>query len=95
VVSETKQTFVATICIAARDFIGSPIHLKQVQFLSVAGDSPHSRISATSDLNHRVYSRRASGNAICCIASTRYAATPRIESSHEFTRHSTKRGLLG
>jgi hypothetical protein len=40
VVSETKQTFVATICTAARDFIDSPIHLKQVQFLSADGDSP-------------------------------------------------------
>src|SRR5687768_7096768 len=33
VVSESKQTFVATICIAARDFIVSPIHLKQLQFV--------------------------------------------------------------
>jgi len=32
VVSETKQTFVAAICTAARDFIDSPIHLKQLQF---------------------------------------------------------------
>jgi len=32
VVSETKQTFVATICTAARDFIDSPILLKQLQF---------------------------------------------------------------
>jgi len=32
VVRETKQTFVAAICIAARDFIDSPIHLKQLQF---------------------------------------------------------------
>jgi hypothetical protein len=39
VVRETKQTFVAAIYIAARDFIDSPIHLKQVQFLSVDGDS--------------------------------------------------------
>ncbi|MEO8016959.1 MAG: hypothetical protein ABI769_04020 [Pseudomonadota bacterium] len=37
-VSETKQTFVATIYIAARDFIDSPIYLKQVQFLSADGD---------------------------------------------------------
>jgi hypothetical protein len=32
VVSETKQTFVTAICTAARDFIDSPIHLKQLQF---------------------------------------------------------------
>jgi hypothetical protein len=32
VVSELKQTFVAAICTAARDFIDSPIHLKQLQF---------------------------------------------------------------
>jgi hypothetical protein len=38
VVRETKQTFVAAIHIAARDFIHSPNHLKQVQFLSAHGD---------------------------------------------------------
>jgi hypothetical protein len=33
VVSDTKHTFVATIFTAARDFIASPIHLKQLQFV--------------------------------------------------------------
>src|SRR6185295_18292024 len=40
VVSETKQTFVDTIYIAARDSIESTIHLKQLQKLSARGDRP-------------------------------------------------------
>jgi hypothetical protein len=76
VVSETKQTFVATICIAARDFIDSPIYLKQVQFLSAAGD-----IRKIGDLWRRgekqcVLRRRQSGMPFCCDASIRYAWLP-------------------
>jgi hypothetical protein len=39
---ETEQTFVCSDCIAARNFIDLPKHLKQVQNLSVTGDNSSS-----------------------------------------------------
>ena len=81
VVSETKQTFVAAICIAARDFIDSPIHLKQLQILSADGDRALTS-SRMSPMRQRANGACSSvGNAICCVASMPCApcAAHRIE----------------
>jgi hypothetical protein len=72
VVRETRQTFVAAIRIAARDFIHSPIHLKQVQFLSAHGDKAFVASTGNAGLLRRTNALRASA---------------RIESAHEFARH--------
>jgi hypothetical protein len=87
VVSETKQTFVATICTAARDFIDSPIHLKQLQFCPL--------MATTCGARRRCSDARSRSNACAAQPERGFVAMHqcvaivprRIESRHEFTRY--------
>jgi hypothetical protein len=84
---ETEQTFVCSDCIAARNFIDLPNHLKQVQKLSATGDNSYRRRRAEPLARRWKPSPNGLDWHIVALRQPLASVWPRLESNHELTRH--------
>jgi hypothetical protein len=84
VVSETKQTFVAAICIAARDFSRFPNPFETTAICPLMATVFRRVVTASERAN-----AHAEASKTRFVALRQYFARrrSRIESSHELTRH--------